>query len=115
MKKGIGFLLVIIVAACSNNNTPFEKKGWLEKKNFLYTKREFMVSDLMVNYKFKGMKTKQLFEMLGKPDSGDPNKFYYTITETLEQNIDPVYIKSLVFIVNVDSVITDYKVEEFKK
>lgn len=73
------------------------------------------MEDLMATHTFKGMKTKKIFEMLGTPDSGNPNKFYYTITQTLEANIDPVYIKSLVFMVNGDSVITDYRIEEFQK
>jgi hypothetical protein len=107
--------LILMLAACSTDQIPFQKSGWMEKSNFMYTRRLQMIDDLTENHKLTGIKTKSLFEMLGPPDNGDAGKFSYTLTVELGTESRPTYLKSLVFDVGADSVVQTYRIEEFQQ
>jgi hypothetical protein len=115
MKRLIILLFIALLGSCGDNQIPFQKSGWVEKKDFMYTKRAQMMDDLTGNHKLIGVKTKELFELLGPPDNGDHSKFSYTITMELGDGTKSTYLKSLVFDVSADSVTQSYRLEEFQQ
>lgn len=115
MKWLLILLCIVFLSSCSDNQIPFQKSGWMEKKDFLYTKRSLMMDDLTGNHKLTGIKTNALFELLGPPDNGDERKFSYTIVVELGNESKSTYLKSLIFEVGADSVVQSYRVEEFQQ
>ncbi|MBS1509099.1 MAG: hypothetical protein JSS79_20845 [Bacteroidetes bacterium] len=115
MKWVIILLCVVSLSSCRDNQIPYQKSGWMEKKDFIYTKRSLMMDDLTANHKLTGIKTKELFELLGPPDNGDERKFSYILTVELGNENKSTYLKSLVFDVSADSVTQSYRVEEFQQ
>jgi hypothetical protein len=106
--------LSLLTIAC--NQTKFDKSKWIAKDDIEYPYRKAMLRDLITNYKFKGLSYKQLIELLGEPGNivGDSNAIYYPISEEYDV-IDPVHTIDLEIIFNKDSVVSDYKIYEWKK
>ncbi|HEY0677619.1 MAG TPA: hypothetical protein VGD17_05000 [Chitinophagaceae bacterium] len=55
----------------------FEKTKWSIKKDGQYTYRKQMITDLLNNYKWPGMKKDSLLQMLGQPDGIEQNLLMY--------------------------------------
>ena len=72
-----------------------------------------MLSDLITNHKLIGLKYSQIVELLGEPDFKD--SLCYSIIVDYGTNIDPVYTKNLNFTFSMDSIITSFNVQDWKK
>ena len=111
----LGFILLSF--AC--NNIKFEKTGWIYKGDVgMYPYRDKMLKDLTENNKLKGLTYRELITKIGPDEnykSGFDSSIFYNIVTDYSWDIDPVYSKSLVFKFNNDSVVVDYKIEEWKK
>lgn len=88
----------------------FDKSGWNDYSDGIYLYREQMLNDLIENHKLKGLTYHQLVDLLGKPDGYDETVYYEVVVE-YGSNIDPVYVKSLLFDLQ-DSVVSRYEVKE---
>lgn len=74
-----------------------------------------MLKDLTTNHKLLGLNCAQLVKYLGGPDYKEANLITYRIAVDYGNDIDPVYSKDLIFFYSKDSVITSFKIEEWKK
>ena len=101
------------------DNMKFEQAGWMQKDDIGgYPNRDNMLLDLTENYKLKGLSCRQLKYLLGYPENYldcDSNTFCYNIVTKYRHDIDPTYIKTLNVSFNVDSIVTDFKVYEYKQ
>src|ERR1700722_14944575 len=73
--------------------------------------RDAMLDDLIQNHKLKGLTYKGLTDLLGKPLIEDSGVFYDIIVHW--DVIDPDYTKTIEFKFTKDSIVSDFKVEEF--
>jgi len=110
------FFVLPILHAC-NQDTHFEKTKWLEKENLSYPYRNVMLDDLVTNYKLTGLTYQQLEDLLGQPDSLNENRneVVYEIKVAYDLDIDPVYVKNLIFVFSTDSTVISYKIEEYQR
>jgi len=117
--KTIFFLfgICILLTACKNE-IKFDKARWTTREDLgLYPNRDKMLNDLIQNQKLKGLSYNQLIDKIGEPEkniTGDNNSIYYDIVTDYGYDIDPVYIKTLEFKFDTDSIITDFKINEIK-
>ncbi|WP_295711628.1 hypothetical protein [Mucilaginibacter sp.] len=96
---------------------PFYKEKWLEREDWDYPRRDEMIDDLIKNHKLKGLRYKQMIELLGEPQGNTQDSIgvYYQIVEDFGSDIDPVYTKNLSVEFNKDSIINKVTIEEWKK
>lgn len=94
----------------------FDKEKWRDGDAGIYPYRDAMLNDLL-SHPVKGMTYKELTELVGEPNRSDANvdSPYYDIITDYGSDIDPVYCKTLTIYLNKDSVITGYRVDEWKK
>ncbi|MGE5518902.1 MAG: hypothetical protein ACM3VS_03165 [Candidatus Dadabacteria bacterium] len=104
----------IILISC-NQQSKFDKTKWATGGNMEFPYRTSMLKDLTMNYKLVGLKYSELIVLLGQPQYHDGTLSIGYEIDTHYDVIDPVYNKKLVFTFNKDSVITSYKVNEWKK
>jgi len=118
MKNAIFVILSFIFTTCNPDNK-FNKIQWLEHSDIeQYPNRNRMVNDLMSNHKLKGLSYKQITDLIGEPEkniTGENNEIYYQILTEYGSDIDPVHTKTLILILDNDSTITDFKIDEGKK
>ncbi|MDP4237967.1 MAG: hypothetical protein Q8904_00660 [Bacteroidota bacterium] len=111
-------ILVFILLPFACSNTKFEKTGWIYQSDVgMYPNRENMLKDLTENNTLKGLTYRELIAKIGPDEnynSGYDTCIFYSIMTDYGRNIDPVYTKNLVFKFNNDSVVVDYKIEEWK-
>jgi hypothetical protein len=92
---------------------------WDEQPDLAFTPpyREKMLKDLTTNHKLVGLKYSEIINLLGAPNfhDGASASFGYDIIIDYGSDIDPVYTKTLDFTFSEDSVITSFKVNEWKK
>jgi len=118
MKLKLIFLSAsILFISCKNPK--FDTIGWSEKGDLgSYPKRESMLENLTQNYKLKGMKYKELIQLLGSPEKYSDEE-YNTISYNIETDygfdIDPTYSKNLKIKLAKDSVVESYRIVEWKK
>lgn len=126
VKRNINFITLILLfttaaflSSCSEDKKQikFEQNKWNEQVDPLFPSsyRPQMLKDLTTNYRLKGLKYSELIELLGVPDVKDSNSLSYKIKVDYKQDIDPVYTKDLDFFFSKDSIITSFKVNEWKK
>jgi hypothetical protein len=110
-------MLSILGCRQLTSKVPFDKEKWLEREDWDYPRRDDMIDDLMKNHKLKGLRYKQMVELLGEPQgtTQDSIGVYYQIVEDFGSDIDPVYTKNLSIEFNKDSVINKVTIEEWKK
>ncbi|CAH0177401.1 hypothetical protein SRABI27_01759 [Pedobacter sp. Bi27] len=108
-------VLFMLFVSC-NNDISFDKAGWNTTDDPLYPPalRERMLDDLLNNHKLIGLKYSQLEKLIGIPDSKDSNFVYYRVVVDYGHNIDPVYTKNLMFQLLKDSLITSFKVKDWR-
>ncbi|MES2379512.1 MAG: hypothetical protein V4538_00620 [Bacteroidota bacterium] len=118
MKLKLIFLSTcILLVSCEKSK--FDKIGWNEKGDLgSYPKRKSMLNDLIENHKLKGIKYKELIELLGLPENYSDEE-YNTMTYNIEIDygfdIDPTYSKHLKIELAIDSVVKSYEIVEWKK
>jgi hypothetical protein len=94
----------------------FDKKEWGEKEDWDYIYRDGMIDDLLAHHRLKGLSYHQLIDLLGQPENLTNNDGkYYQLLVDFGSDIDPVHTKYLVFQLNRDSIVTSYKIKEWKK
>jgi len=105
---------LIVFSSCGQK---FDKIKWAEdyKSGIPGPNRSKMLDDLTSNYKLVNIKYSQLVDLLGNPDYIESSEISYDIIVDYGTDIDPVYTKNLDFSFSKDSVITSYKVREWKK
>jgi hypothetical protein len=115
-KAILGCLLLFLISC--KNEMKFDKAAWnmsatdpISSSPF----REKMLIDLTTNYTLKGLKYNQLVEFLGIPNTVDSSSLSYNLDINYGSDIDPVYAKYLEFQFSKDSVITSFKIEEWKE
>jgi hypothetical protein len=107
----------LLTISCGKNEIKFNELTWNERDDMFYKNRELMVNDLMENQLHKGMKYKELLEMLGNPENHEnlkPNTIAYEIMVDYGSDIDPVEGKDLYMIFNKDSTLIDFKLKHWK-
>lgn len=108
-----------LVSFSCKRDIRFEKSGWNQKGDLnSYPNRERMLNDLMENYKIKGLKYSELVNLLGEPEIETTSKSIsanYNIVTDYGSDIDPVYVKTLVISLNIDSVAQSCTVLNWKK
>lgn len=111
------FISLLLVLQGCNNHIKFDRAGWSEQSDpaFPPTKRKPMLYDLLGNYHLKGKHYREITELLGEPDFSEGNEFGYVIEENYGSDIDPVYTKNLLFIMEGDSTVGAVEVKEWKK
>ena len=116
MIKYTPFLLLLILISCTQQ-MKFDKEKWNEQIDpaFPSSYRHKMLNDLTQNYKLIGLSCSQLKERLGHADYKDNNSISYKIILDYGGDIDPVYTQDLVFTYSKASIITSYKIIEWKK
>lgn len=124
MTRHTSTLLLILTTcfvseSCQDKNIPFNNTGWNESSDGVPCPplRDKMLKDLLENHKLKGITYKQLIDKLGEPpicEICDPNSVSYEVIVKYGFDIDPSYIKTLDFYYDKDSIITDWKINEFK-
>lgn len=109
-------ILVIFIASCTQDIN-FEKTKWAERTDPIYPSayRSQMLKDLTTKHKLVGLSYSQLIKYLGDPDKEKINSVAYTIAIDYGSDIDPVYSKDLEFSYSKDSIITSFKILEWKK
>jgi hypothetical protein len=107
----LGITLAVLTSC--NKKQPFTPRGWDEGDGIDFPNRYMMVDDLMANHKLKGLKYQQVVYLLKAPqrNSHTDRSFSYEITRKMS-GIDTLYIKNLVFYLNADSTVTDFRVVE---
>ena len=111
-------LIICVLLIAYKNEIKFDKVGWIVKGDLnSYPNRDRMLNDLIKNQKLKGLTYRQLIKNIGEPEknmTGDRYSIYYNIMTDYGLDIDPVYIKTLEFKFDKDSIITDYRINEIK-
>ena len=113
-------ILVILSFFCYfsySQQSKFNKTEWnIEADLKTYPNREKMLLDLTENNKLKGLTYKQLVEKVGEPenDNNEPYIISYNIKSEYGNDIDPIYVKTLDFDINNDSLINNYTIKEHK-
>jgi len=116
MKKPIGVIYCALLLTIVSCNNKFDKAKWNEPTDagFPPECRSQMVEDLTSNYKLTGLACGELIDLLGIPDNRDSNTVVYNIALDYGWDIDPIYSKDLEFTFSKDSIITAYKIREWK-
>ena len=117
-KAILGCLVLLLFLISCKNEMKFDKATWNISATDPVSSPPFrgrMLTDLTTNYTLKGLKYNQLVELLGIPNTADSNSLSYNIDINYGSDIDPVYAKYLEFQFSKDSVITSFKIEEWKK
>jgi hypothetical protein len=111
------FALFVFPFSSCNMKIKFDKEKWDEHPDLAFSPpyRNKMLTDLTAHHKLIGLHYSELIEMLGKPNFSDSNFIGYTILVDYGSDIDPVYTKNLNFNFSKDSIITSYKIDEWKK
>lgn len=112
----ITILTIFSLLTGCNKSITFDKYGWIIQDDLgLYPNRDKMLDDLTKNQKLEGLTYNQLIDKLGHPvkySPGDSNTIYYEIVTDYGHDIDPVYIKTLEFKFDNDSIIKSFKINE---
>src|ERR1700761_2676227 len=124
-QKGVVPLVSLLLAFVTFNGCTyhseqikFNRAQWDDGDIEIYPYRDAMLNDLLTNYHLKGMRYKDMTKLLGEPNRWENVNIdspYYTINTDYGHDIDPVYTKALTIYLNKDSIITTYKIKEWRK
>lgn len=112
------FFYFILIISCTLNQEKYNKKKWNLKDDVgYYSYREPMLNDLLKNHKIKGLNINELNNLFGKIeiDPTNKNKIFFNIVTDYGWDIDPVYTKDLILILNQNQIVIDYKIIEWNK
>jgi len=111
----------ILIVTCGQHKqeSKFNKVQWAEfddSNGGEYPHREKMLNDLVENHKLKGLTYRQLVDSLGAPGKfdNDDDTVRYEIITKFESDIDPTYGKNLNLTLGADSVVTSYRILDWK-
>lgn len=111
------FVIVLISVSSCNQEINFEQNKWKEKTDNVFPSmyRPQMLNDLTTNHKLVGLSYNNLIQLLGIPDNTKDNLVSYSIIVDYGSDIDPIYSKDLEFTYSKDSIITSFRIKEWKK
>jgi uncharacterized lipoprotein YehR (DUF1307 family) len=117
MVKSIFKLILVVSLTACQPKLKFDKALWNNKSDMEYPYRDAMLDDLLKQHHLRGLTYKELTTKIGEPVRALDNvgDAYYEIITDYGSDIDPVYTKILSIKLNKDSIVTDYKVEEWRK
>ena len=84
----------------------------------VYLYREEMLNDLMHHHQLKGLSYHEILNVLGKPENRShqsSNKIFYNVIKEFGHDIVPSRTRSLVIMMNSDSVVTEIGIEEMRQ
>lgn len=104
-------LAVITLSGCGKKK--FDRREWNDGDGISWPNRNGMLDDLLATHKLKGMKYKEVINLLRYPqwNSYTDRSFKYEINLKMDR-LDTVYSKYLVLYLTPDSVVNDVKVIE---
>jgi hypothetical protein len=104
-------LIALSLTSCSKKK--FDRREWNDGDGLSWPNRSAMLDDLLANHKLKGLKYKEVINLLRYPqwNSYTDRSFEYEINRKMDR-LDTIYAKSLILYLNKDSVVTDVKVME---
>lgn len=115
----IAFLIILFtVSNCGKPDVEFNKQQWNKKFDGFYKNRESMVNDLLKNHLKKGMRYKNVKNLIGEPQNyatRKSNTIVYTVMEDYGWDIDPVETKILIITLSKDSLVENYEIQHWKK
>lgn len=109
---------ILLLSSCGPKEIEFDESKWNERFDGYYEYRENMVKDLMQNHLRKGMHYNKVIDLLGEPENyqnNKPNEIIYEIMVDYGWNIDPMEGKELYFEFNKDSIISNFRLEHWKR
>jgi hypothetical protein len=118
VSKGLLLAVVLLAFSSCTYETAFDRAKWLESNDVMsFPHRKFMVKDLVKNVPLKGMKYRDVLELLGPPQYPWDHvmKIQYVIEDDFGSDIDPVYSQWLTMRFNMDSMVRSVEVEEWRK
>jgi len=108
-------ILALGLASC-DHQIKFDKNAWSTKNDIFPCEcRERMMEDLTKNHKLVGLKNNELMKILGTPDLKQDLNIQYNLVIDYGSDIDPIHTKTLLFKLNSDSTVKDYKISEWHK
>ena len=107
-------LIAVLVWGC-NQSMEFDSAKWKMKEDIEYPYRDKMLGDLTKNHKLVGIHYGKIIELLGIPQYEDSSRISYQILHDYGSDSDPVYTKYLNLALSKDSIITSFKIDEWKK
>lgn len=109
--------IVLMAALLWGCNQPmnFDSAKWKMKEDIEYTYRNKMVGDLTKNHKLVGLRYSQILDLLGVPQYEDSSRISYQVLHDYGSDIDPIHTKYLNLSISKDSIVTSFKVDEWRK
>jgi predicted nucleic acid-binding protein len=111
-------LFILLMAALlwsCNQSMNFDSAKWKMKEDIEYPFRNKMVGDLTKNHKLVGLRYSQVVELLGDPQYQDSSRISYQVLHDYGSDIDPIHTKYLNLALSIDSIVTSFKVDEWRK
>ena len=107
---------ILLISACTNE-IKFDADLWKKDDDPLFppSERVDMVNDLITNHRLQGLTYAQLTTLLGKPNIRDSGLIIYHVVIDYGKDIDPVYTESLAFKISTDSIVTSFRIKEWRK
>jgi hypothetical protein len=108
---------VSLICSCSSE-TKFDRAKWLKSDDVMsFPNRKSMIKDLAENVPMKGMKYRDVLELLGPPQYPWDHvmKIQYVVEDDFGSDFDPVYSQTLILRFTMDSLVRAVEVEEWKK
>ena len=109
--------LILFLISCSSREINFDKNKWRKSFDGYYEYREQMKSDLMDNHLKIGMQYDSVIKLLGEPQNyhnAKENEITYEITVDYKWNIDPMEGKNMYIEFDVDSTLTNVRLEHWQ-
>lgn len=115
MKLKLCILLMIVLSLGCNQSMEFDSAKWKMKEDMEYPYRNKMVGDLTKNHKLVGLRYSQVVELLGVPQYEDSSRISYEVLQDYGSDIDPIHTKYLNLALSQDSIVTSFKIDEWRK
>jgi hypothetical protein len=93
----------------------FDSAKWKMKEDIEYPYRNKMVGYLTKNHKLVGLRYSQIIELLGVPQHEDSSRISYQVLHDYGSDIDPIHTKYLSLALSKDSIVTSFKIDEWRK
>jgi len=113
-----GLLSLIVTATSCKPEMKFDREKWNYQTDPAAPPdyRNRMVNDLMQHHQLIGLHYTQLVQLLGEPSFIDGTiDADYELDIDYGRDIDPIYIKNLTIHLSKDSVVTSFKIDEWRK
>lgn len=106
-------MLIMVFALAGCGKKKFDRREWDAGDGISWPNRNGMLTDLLATHQLKGMKYKEVINLLRYPqwNSYTDKSFQYEINRKMDK-LDTIYSKYLVLYLNKDSVVSDVKIIE---